>query len=86
MPNTNNTNDERNLMIMRVVNKLGTIREQKGLSQEQLAWKSTVSRQTISEIELERRIPSVKTALLLAKALECTVEDIFSLEGKIKGR
>ena len=80
MPNTNNTNDERNLLIMRVVNKLGIIREQTGLSQEQLWWKSSVSRHTISEIELDRRIPSVRTALLLAKALECTVEDIFSLE------
>lgn len=66
-------------MIMKVISKLGVLREQKGLSQEQLAWKSAVSRHTISEIELERRIPSVKTALLLAKALECTVEDIFSL-------
>lgn len=71
-------------MIMVVRNKLGYIREQKGISQEQLAWKSSVSRHTIGEIELERRIPSVKTALLLAKALECTVEDIFSLEGQIR--
>lgn len=86
MPNADNTNDERNLMIMMVTNKLGIIREQKGLSQEELSWKSTVSRHTISEIELERRVPSVKTALLLAKALECTVEDIFILEGKFRGR
>lgn len=71
---------------MRVTNKLGIIREQKGLSQEQLSWKSSVSRHTISEIELERRIPSVKTALLLAKALDCAVENIFSLEGEFKGR
>lgn len=73
-------------MIMRITNKLGIIREQNGLSQEQLAWKSTVSRHTISEIELERRIPSVKTALLLAKALDCAVEDVFCLEEEIKGR
>ena len=65
-----------------VRNKLGYIREKMGMSQEQLAWKSTVSRRTIGEIELERRVPSVKTALLLANALECTVEDIFSLERK----
>lgn len=70
------------IMVLNIVvrNKLGYIREQKGLSQEQLAWKSSVSRHTISEIELERRVPSVKTALLLAKALDCAVEDIFTLE------
>lgn len=73
-------------MIMRITNKLGIIREQKGISQESLARKCSVSRRTVNEIELERRIPSVKTALLLAKALDCTVEDIFSLEGEIRGK
>lgn len=72
-------------MIMVVRNELGYIREQKGMSQEQLAWKSSVSRHTISEIELERRIPSVKTALLLARALECSVEEIFVLVDKKDG-
>lgn len=67
-------------MQVRLKNQLSYIRESKGLSQEQLGWKSHVSRRTISEIELNRRIPSVQTALLLAKALECTVEDIFEIE------
>ena len=67
-------------MQIRLKNHLGCIRESKGLSQEQLGWKSNVSRRTISEIELDRRVPSVRTALLLAKALECTVEDIFEIK------
>lgn len=65
---------------MQVKNQLGYIREQKGISQEQLAWKSQVSRHTISEIELDKREPTLKTALLLARALDCTVEDIFELK------
>lgn len=65
---------------MRVKNKLWQYREQMGLSQEQLWRKSTVSRHAISEIELQKRIPSLKTALLLARALECKVDDIFALE------
>ena len=69
-------------MQIQVTNKLGYIRESKGISQEQLGWKSHVSRHTISEIELDRRNQSVRTALLLAKALECTVEDIFKIEEK----
>ena len=65
---------------MELNNKLGYIREQQGMSQEELWRKSTVSRRTIGEIELDRRVPSVKTALLLAKALNCSVEDIFTLK------
>ena len=67
-------------MIMKVNNQLANIREQQGLSQEQLYWKSTVSRHAISEIELKKRVPSLKTALLLARALNCMVEDIFMLD------
>lgn len=66
---------------MRVENRLGYIRQEKrGFSQEQLSRISGVSRHTISEIELEKRVPSLKTALLLAKALQCPVEEIFILQ------
>lgn len=65
---------------MKVINQLGYIRQTVcGLSQEQLAIKSKVSRHTISEIELNKRTANLKTALLLAKALNCCVEDIFKL-------
>ena len=66
---------------MKVVNQLGYIRETiQGLSQEQLSRKSKISRHAISEIELGKRVPTLKTALLLAKALNCSVEDIFMLK------
>lgn len=66
--------------IQEVTNQLGYIREKiRELSQEQLSRKSGVSRHTISEIELKKRVPSLRTALLLSHALECPVEDIFML-------
>lgn len=66
---------------MEIINQLGYIRETvKNISQEQLSRISGVSRHTISEIELKKRVPSLKTALLLAKSLKCSVEDIFMLK------
>lgn len=66
---------------MKIVNQLGYIRSTvREYSQEQLARISGVSRHTISEIELDKRVPELKTALLLARALRCPVEDIFFLK------
>lgn len=66
---------------MKVVNQLGYIRcTVREYSQEQLARISGVSRHTISEIELNKRVPELRTALLLARALKCPVEDIFFLK------
>ena len=50
------------------------------LSQQQLAEMVMVSRQTIVAIERGNYSPSVKLALLLAKKLETTVEELFQLE------
>ena len=52
------------------------------LSQQQLANMVMVSRQTIVSIEGGDYAPSVKLALLLAKKLETTVEELFILEEK----
>lgn len=66
---------------MKIVNQLGYIRSTvREYSQEQLARISGVSRHTISEIELDKRVPELRTALLLARALKCPVEDIFFLK------
>ena len=58
--------------------KLKEIREQKGLTQEQLAKDSGVSRVTISAIE-NKDDYQVKTGTLLAlaKALDTTIDKIF---------
>lgn len=52
------------------------------LSQQQLANMVMVSRQTIVAIEGGDYAPSVKLALLLAKKLETTIEELFILEEK----
>ena len=52
------------------------------LTQQQLADLVMVSRQTIVSIEGGDYAPSVKMALLLAKKLETTVEELFILEEK----
>ncbi len=50
------------------------------LSQEQLAAAVSASRQTIRSIELSRSTPSVTLALAIARALDATVEELFSAE------
>lgn len=50
------------------------------ITQEELAKRVGVSRQTIIYIENGKFNPSVKLALKLAKALNCKVEDLFELE------
>jgi len=54
--------------------------ERGDLSQQELADMVAVSRQTIVAIERGNYSPSVKLALLLAKTLETTVEELFELE------
>lgn len=54
--------------------------ERGDLSQQELADMVSVSRQTIVAIERGNYSPSVKLALLLARKLETTVEDLFELE------
>lgn len=60
-------------------NKVKDRRSELGLSQDELAERANVPRSTISEIETGKRTPGVDIALLLARALVCTVEDLFSL-------
>jgi putative transcriptional regulator len=50
------------------------------MTQQRLANKANVSRQTIIAIEKGSFNPSVKLALKLSKILDTNVEDLFSLE------
>lgn len=60
-------------------NKLREYREEKRLSQEKLAEKVKVTRQTIISIETGRYVPSLELALKLAKLFQVKVEDIFGI-------
>lgn len=64
-----------------MVTNLRKYRFERGeLSQQELADMVAVSRQTIAAIERGNYSPSVKLALLLARKLETTVEELFQLE------
>jgi len=60
-------------------NRLKEFREKKGLTQEDLAAKANVSRQTIISIESGRYVPSLELALKFAALFKCKVEDLFGL-------
>lgn len=65
---------------MKLHNRLKEIRLQKQFTQENLASRVGVTRQTIISIEKEKFVPSVKLALELAQALDVGLEDLFWLE------
>lgn len=52
------------------------------MTQEELANKVDVSRQTIIALEKGNYTPSVKLALLLSRTLHTTVDQLFWLEDK----
>jgi putative transcriptional regulator len=60
-----------------VTNNLQTMRGQKKLTQEEVAIKVGVSRQTIIAIEKGNYTPSVLLAIKLAKVFSLSVDDIF---------
>ncbi|MGV8150506.1 MAG: helix-turn-helix transcriptional regulator [Candidatus Woesearchaeota archaeon] len=60
-------------------NRLKEFREKKGLTQEELAAKANVSRQTIISIESARYVPSLELALKFSKIFNCKVEELFGI-------
>lgn len=57
-----------------------------GMTQEELARRVGVTRQTILSIEKNKYRPSVELALLLADVFGVTVEDLFELAKPGEGR
>lgn len=62
-----------------MVNNLAMRRAELGITQAELAALAGVSRQTVSDIESGAHSPSLETALMIAKALNRSVEELFSL-------
>ena len=60
-----------------------TIREQKGLSQNQLAKKSGISQSAISSIESTTKSPSIDTVFEIASALGISITDLLSVSDGI---
>lgn len=57
-------------------------RSQQGLSQAELAKRAGITRQAVYAIEANQYLPSTQISLQLAEALNCSVEDLFSLPGR----
>ena len=62
-----------------VQNRLAEIRKSRGVGATELARRVNVSRQTIYAIEAGSYVPNTEVALQLARHLEVTVDELFSL-------
>jgi putative transcriptional regulator len=61
-------------------NEISVFRAKQRITQDDLALRLGVSRQTINAIENNKYFPSLELALKIAKIFQCTVDDLFSLE------
>lgn len=63
---------------MKMITRIKEYRAKKNMTQENLANLVGVRRETIVHLENGRYNPSLKLALDIAKALDATVEELFS--------
>lgn len=61
-------------------NRIKVERAKKDMTQQDLAEKVQVSRQTINSIEAGKYVPSTVLALKIARVFETSLEEIFELE------
>ena len=66
-------------MTEHIKNTVYTLRTKKGLTQEDLAEKVGITRQTVISIEKGNYTPSVLLALKIAGIFKVSVEDIFKI-------
>jgi len=60
-------------------NRVREFRQQRGLTQEEVARATGVSRQSIISIERGRYIPSLPLALKFARLFDCATDELFQL-------
>jgi putative transcriptional regulator len=65
-----------------VTNRVRQLRQDRGLSQGDLAGELQVSRQTVNAIEAGRYLPSLPLALVIARLFDASVEEVFVLGGE----
>jgi len=63
-----------------IKNKLKVYRDMHDLTQEQLADRIGVTRQTVIAIEGDKYLPSLKLAFKIARLFNVTLEEMFSYE------
>ncbi|WP_234710264.1 helix-turn-helix transcriptional regulator [Bacillus mycoides] len=62
---------------MRKLNKITTLRKEKGITQKKLSLEVGITRAYLSNLENGKHKPSLEVALKIAETLESTVEKIF---------
>ena len=65
-----------------VKNRIKEFRNLKGWTQQELADKVGVSRQSINSIERDRYVPSLPLALTFARVFSRSTDELFTLETK----
>ncbi len=68
---------------MSIKNRIRVLRFEKQMTQEELAIRVGVSRQTIMSIENGNTNPSVLLAFKIATALDVPITETFQVEGKL---
>lgn len=66
-----------------LTNNIRRLRFERGMTQEELALRVGVSRQSIMSIERSSTNPSVLLAYKIAMALQVPVTDVFAVEGTL---
>ena len=70
-------------MAVALKNFIRRLRFEHNMTQEELALRTGVSRQTIMSIERGMTNPSILLALKIAAAFEVPVTDVFNMEGRL---
>ena len=65
---------------MLLAKRLKEIRSEKGLSQEELAYRSEITLSQIARIETVRINPTVSTIFKIARTLEVPLNELFNFE------
>lgn len=65
---------------LKLLNRLKEFRQERGITQSELAKMVGTSRNTISSIETGQFCPTAYLAAVLCVALECTFEELFYLD------
>jgi putative transcriptional regulator len=65
-----------------VKNRIKEFRSERGWTQQELADKVGVSRQSINSIERNRYVPSLPLALTFSRVFRCSTDELFTLETK----
>ena len=63
-----------------IITKLKSVRESRGMTQQELADRIGMRRETILHLENNRYNPSLEMALKIAQVFDLRVEDLFQLK------